>query len=62
MRLELSYASLMLHEENIDDNRRPTASINFVTAHDGFTLNDYHEKLDYKLPEEKYGCHWTKVS
>lgn len=30
-----------------DDNRRPTASINFVTAHDGFTLNDlvsYNEK------------------
>jgi len=29
------------------DYRRPTASINFVTAHDGFTLNDlvsYHEK------------------
>lgn len=30
-----------------DDNRRPTASINFVTAHDGFTLHDlvsYNEK------------------
>jgi len=30
-----------------DDNRRPTASINFITAHDGFTLNDlvtYNEK------------------
>ncbi|WP_018479019.1 glycogen debranching protein GlgX [Pontibacter roseus] len=30
-----------------DDFRRPTASINFVTAHDGFTLNDlvsYNEK------------------
>src|SRR5204863_3484826 len=29
------------------DYRRPTASINFITAHDGFTLNDlvsYHEK------------------
>lgn len=29
------------------DRRRPTASINFVTAHDGFTLNDlvsYNEK------------------
>jgi isoamylase len=23
-----------------DDNRRPTASINFITAHDGFTLHD----------------------
>jgi isoamylase len=23
-----------------DDNRRPTASINFICAHDGFTLND----------------------
>lgn len=30
-----------------DDNRSPTASINFITAHDGFTLNDlvsYNEK------------------
>ncbi|PAW94153.1 glycogen debranching enzyme GlgX [Mucilaginibacter sp. MD40] len=30
-----------------DNNRRPTASINFITAHDGFTLNDlvsYNEK------------------
>jgi glycogen operon protein len=30
-----------------DDNRRPTASINFITAHDGFTLNDlvsYNDK------------------
>ncbi|MES2704892.1 MAG: glycogen debranching protein GlgX [Bacteroidota bacterium] len=30
-----------------DDSRRPTASINFITAHDGFTLEDlvsYNEK------------------
>lgn len=30
-----------------DDNRSPTASINFITAHDGFTLHDlvsYNEK------------------
>lgn len=30
-----------------DDYRRPTASINFITAHDGFTLNDlvsYNDK------------------
>lgn len=30
-----------------DDSRKPTASINFLTAHDGFTLNDlvsYNEK------------------
>jgi glycogen operon protein len=30
-----------------NNNRRPTASINFITAHDGFTLNDlvsYNEK------------------
>ncbi|TPE46284.1 glycogen debranching protein GlgX [Pontibacter mangrovi] len=30
-----------------DDNRKPTASINFITAHDGFTLHDlvaYNEK------------------
>ncbi|MDB5230172.1 MAG: glycogen debranching protein [Chitinophagaceae bacterium] len=33
-----------------DDNRRPTASINFITAHDGFTLHDlvsYNEKHNY---------------
>ncbi|GAA4411288.1 glycogen debranching protein GlgX [Nibrella viscosa] len=32
-----------------DDYRRPTASVNFVTAHDGFTLNDlvsYNEKYN----------------
>lgn len=31
----------------MDDDRRPTASINFITAHDGFTLNDlvsYNDK------------------
>ncbi len=31
----------------LDDYRKPTASINFITAHDGFTLNDlvsYNEK------------------
>ncbi len=31
----------------LDDYRRPTASINFITAHDGFTLHDlvsYNEK------------------
>ncbi len=38
-----------------DDNRRPTASINFVTAHDGFTLNDlvsYNEKHNEANGEE----------
>lgn len=33
-----------------DDYRRPTASINFITAHDGFTLNDlvsYNEKHNW---------------
>ena len=29
-----------------DDNRRPTASINFITAHDGFTLNDLVSYVD----------------
>jgi len=31
----------------LDDSRRPTASINFITAHDGFTMRDlvsYNEK------------------
>ena len=37
------------------DDRRPTASINFVTAHDGFTLNDlvsYNEKHNEANGEE----------
>ncbi|GAC1663892.1 MAG: glycogen debranching protein GlgX [Candidatus Acidiferrum sp.] len=37
------------------DGRRPTASINFVTAHDGFTLNDlvsYSEKHNEANGEE----------
>lgn len=38
-----------------DDYRRPTASINFVTAHDGFTLNDlvsYNEKQNWANGED----------
>ncbi len=38
-----------------DDGRRPYASINFVTAHDGFTLNDlvsYNEKHNEANGEE----------
>ncbi len=38
-----------------DDGRRPVASINFVTAHDGFTLNDlvsYNEKHNEANAEE----------
>jgi len=38
-----------------DDNRRPTASINFITAHDGFTLHDlvsYNEKHNYANGED----------
>jgi glycogen debranching enzyme GlgX len=38
-----------------DDYRRPTASINFVTAHDGFTLRDlvsYNEKHNEANGEE----------
>ncbi len=38
-----------------DNDRRPTASINFVTAHDGFTLNDlvsYNEKHNYDNGED----------
>ncbi len=38
-----------------DDGRRPNASINFVTAHDGFTLNDlvsYNEKHNGANGEE----------
>jgi glycogen operon protein len=38
-----------------DDYRRPTASINFITAHDGFTLNDlvsYNEKHNIENGED----------
>ncbi len=50
-----------------DDYRRPTASINFVTAHDGFTLNDlvtYHHKLNETNGEanrdgEHYNRSWN---
>ena len=37
------------------NGRRPTASINFITAHDGFTLNDlvsYNEKHNWDNGEE----------
>jgi isoamylase len=44
-----------------DDGRRPSASINFVTAHDGFTLNDlvsYDEKHnEANLEENRDGTH-----
>jgi glycogen operon protein len=50
-----------------DDNRRPTASINFITAHDGFTLNDlvsYNEKHNEANGEnnqdgESYNRSWN---
>ncbi len=38
-----------------DDYRRPTASVNFITAHDGFTLHDlvsYNEKHNWANGEE----------
>jgi isoamylase len=49
------------------DNRRPIASINFVTAHDGFTLNDlvsYNEKHNEANGEnghdgESYNRSWN---
>jgi glycogen operon protein len=39
----------------MNDYRRPTASINFITAHDGFTLNDlvsYNEKHNLENGED----------
>ncbi len=49
------------------DSRHPTASINFVTAHDGFTLNDlvsYNEKHNMANGEnnndgEKHNSSWN---
>jgi isoamylase len=38
-----------------DDGRRPHASVNFITAHDGFTLNDlvsYNQKHNWENGEE----------
>lgn len=51
----------------LDDFRRPTSSINFVTAHDGFTLNDlvsYNEKHNEEngennLDGESYNRSWN---
>lgn len=39
----------------LDDDRRPTASVNFITAHDGFTLNDlvsYNDKHNMENGED----------
>jgi len=44
---ELAYRLTGSSDLYLDDGRRPYASINFVTAHDGFTLNDlvsYNDK------------------
>ena len=41
------FASRLTGSSDLYTGRRPTASINFITAHDGFTLNDlvsYNEK------------------
>jgi isoamylase len=48
-----------------DDGRRPHASINFVTAHDGFTLNDlvsYNEKHNWANGEENRDGHDHNLS
>ena len=53
-----------LYENN---GRRPHASINFITAHDGFTLNDlvsYNDKHNFANGEENrdgesYNCSWN---
>jgi isoamylase len=47
------------------DGRRPHASINFVTAHDGFTLNDlvsYNEKHNWANGEENRDGHDHNLS
>ena len=48
-----------------DDGRRPYASINFVTAHDGFSLNDlvsYNEKHNEANGEENRDGHNENLS
>ena len=48
-------ASSFAGSSNIFYFRGPTSSINFITAHDGFTMNDlvtYHEKRNYPNSED----------
>src|SRR3712207_4916271 len=48
-----------------EDGRRPKASINFVTAHDGFTLNDlvsYNEKHNEANGEDNQDGHGHNLS
>jgi isoamylase len=47
------------------DGRRPNASINFITAHDGFTLNDlvsYNEKHNEANGEQNQDGHSHNIS
>jgi isoamylase len=49
----------------VDDGRRPHASINFITAHDGFTLNDlvsYNDKHNEANGEDNRDGHDHNLS
>src|SRR3989441_11584094 len=58
---ELGYRLTGSSDLYADDGRKPNASINFVTAHDGFTLHDlvsYNQKHNRANGEEnKDGAH-----
>lgn len=49
------FASRLTGSSDLYEGRRPTASINFITAHDGFTLSDlvsYNEKHNWANGED----------
>ena len=62
---ELAYRLLGSSDLYRRNGRRPSASINFVTAHDGFTLNDlvsYNEKHNEANGEENRDGHGNNLS
>jgi glycogen operon protein len=62
---ELAYRLTGSSDLYASDGRKPNASINFVTAHDGFTLNDlvsYEEKHNEANGEENRDGHGHNLS
>ena len=55
-----AFATRMSGSSDVFPSRRPSASINFITAHDGFTLQDlvsYEQKHNYANGEENRDGH-----
>ena len=62
---ELAYRLTGSSDLYLNDGRRPYASINFVAAHDGFTLNDlvsYNDKHNEANGEENRDGHDNNIS